>query len=174
MLDEDVGGVAGQHVTEHAAAHAGDHAHEGQQEDAVGAGYAVGALNADHGEYAQSDGVHQQHDYVVQTAPPLQAAPDGGEKDGDGGGDGNQGVDRVLKGDRGRDPQDQVPDHAAADGGTQTEDGDAKDIHALFQADHRTGCSKGDGANQFQNEEKGLRHVGFLLSLWDGKKGGEA
>ena len=66
--------------------------------------------------------------------------------------DGYGRIDRILKSLRRVDPQNQVPDHAAAHCSGQTQNGNPQNVHLFLQSQHGAGYRKRDGSDNLKGK----------------------
>ena len=158
VLDKDVGLLVGQHVPQHTAAHAGDDAHKHQQEQVIVLCLLKGALNAHHRKKAQADGVQPQHDQLIGAALYRQQMPHGGQEHQGRHTHGHQGIHRLAEHHRRRDAQGQVPDNAAAAGGTHAQDHHAEGIQLALEPGQSAGGGKNRRTDDLQYKKYRFRH----------------
>lgn len=143
-LHEDHGDLPGADVPNHAAPYPGDHPEKNFQKNIV-EGRPDGSPG--HGKGPQSHGIGGDPEDVVQIDLPAHV----GQKHQQSRHDGDQGEQGIAKG-RGRsDPDEEIPDDAAAGGGHYGHGGDPQNIHFFLHAHESPGQGKCNGAEYFKN-----------------------
>ena len=147
MLDEDIGTVLGEDITEDAAANTCDHAHENKEEEVDLTHFLIGNVNAYHGENAKTQGVHDADGQVIRRLVAEKKLSHSRHEGDEGGNDGDHGVQRIGKGGGRGDAQHKVTDDAAPHSGHKTENGNAENVHVPLDACQRSRPGKGNGAD---------------------------
>ena len=135
------GDVVDNHVADDAATHGGGKA---EHDDAEGVeAEAEADLRAGDGEGDESQGVRPYEEVVDDFFLAVLQFEEPGKRQGEGDGD-----ECAVLGEDGGDTADQdVAHHAAANGGEQGDDEDAKEVEAFACADKVAGDGEGDGAD---------------------------
>ena len=165
MLDEDIGPVAREQVAHHAAAHAGDHRHKQHQKQVFLIARANGDPGTVHRKNAQPGRVGDQHQRVVQLAAVEQHPPHHRGKHEQRRDNGHQHIFGIQKsGGRGQ-PQQQIPQNAAAHGGGHAQHAHAEDIHIFLQPGHRAGKGERHRAYDLQNQDEQFHDEASLMRV---------
>ena len=155
MLDKNVRRRSGEHIAHHAAAAAGDNPDENGKERVQLARSYVRCLHANHGEYAETDGVKEKKRRVVKLLVPVQQPPHRGQENKHGNGDRRERVPRRLERRGRRDTENEIAQYTAADRCRHAEDRHAENVHLLRYGDDRAGNGKGDRAEDLKGNKKG-------------------
>ena len=157
MLGEDVRPLHAAHVPQDAAAHAGEYAHQQHQKHVGAVARADGHRRPVDGENPQTQRIRrQQHRLphpVVAGGVPLFPHDEQQQRCGDG----HQRLQGILQRRRRRQPQQHVPQDAAAHGGGHAHHGHAEQVHPLFHGQRRAGDGKGHRSEQLKIKLK-IRH----------------
>ena len=165
MFHEDIGPVAGEHIPQNSAADACEYTDKGDQKEIVPGDGGLCDLNADYGEQAQTDGIHDQQQYIIDRTFFLKGGIDGTDKDDDADDDGSNGKDRVYECCRRCDVKDQIPEDPAADGSCQPENRNTEYVHFLLNADNCPGYRKSYGPDDFQ-DQKDFHAASLMVSAF--------
>ena len=149
MLFENVRGASGKNIADNSAAGAGNHSHKNEQKG-VFITHKKGGFNSDGGENSKAEGIHEKHDFIINSLFFKEYAPHRREEKNRGNRGCNKSIDRILKCCGRGVPKHKVADHSAADGGYDSEGHDAENIHLFRKPDHCAGKGKGNGADYFK------------------------
>ena len=154
MLAEDVGHISDQDIPQNAAAYAGDSSQKCHSEPLSLRQVLKGQLGAHHHKQAQAHGVRRQEELFKQDGAAHEPAADRGQIGRHGHRHRNAHGQRIIEYLRRGDPQQQIPQNAAAHSGNQAQNHHAQGIQGLAQGRHSAGHGKGRRAQQFQKNKK--------------------
>ena len=164
VFDEDVWAFAGEEVANDAAAHARKYPDKNCQIWVAG-GHA--GANAEHGEDGKSDGVHDKEAFFG-FGDVFGDARDKHHQRGD---EGRGSIKRIAKNRWRRNIEDEVARDTSANGGGETEDGDAKNIHFFVHGREYPARHKRNRPDDLKNNYKW--HTDYMVAPGWGFGNGE-